>query len=59
MRFVMPIVKEGDGTTFNHGVNYLSPWAGRWGEYYLRQRYPRSWRIRKVMKNVRGYFKQH
>jgi hypothetical protein len=59
MRFVIPIIKEGDGTTFNRGALGASHWAGRWKEHFLRQRYPRTWMVRKVLNNVRDYFTTH
>jgi len=59
MRFVIPIIREGDGTTFNRGAPGVSRWAGRWGEHFLRQRYPQTWMVRKVLNNVRDYLTTH
>jgi len=61
MRAIMRLVvyarggyEEGaSGMTFNRSHMALNgqAWAGRWGEYFLRQRYPRTWMIRKAIKS--------
>jgi hypothetical protein len=52
MRFVFQITHEGDGTTFNRGAPDISPWAGQWADFYLKQQHPRSWRVRRFLNNV-------
>ena len=50
MSFVMQIVQEGDGTTFNRGMDPMAKWGGRWGELHLRKRFPLTWRFRIIGK---------
>lgn len=40
------------GSTFNRGQNYEHEWAGRWGDYYLMQKHPRTWRFRKILRKL-------
>ena len=57
MRFVFPVTSEGDGTTFNNVDIPISPWAGRWGDFYAMQRYPLTWRIRKFLRSMKWKMK--
>lgn len=52
MRFLFPIIHEGDGTTFNRGNPELSIWAGRWGEYYTKNKYPKTWKVRVLWRRL-------
>lgn len=51
MRLVVStLTDEGDGTTFNRKTvmeNKTHNWGGRWNDFFLKQRHPRTWLVRR------------
>jgi|DEB0MinimDraft_6_1074348.scaffolds.fasta_scaffold194589_2 hypothetical protein len=43
---------EGYGMSDKSMLSESNKWAGRWGEFYASQKHPKTWRLRKIYRNI-------